>query len=497
MKSTIVVTVLRMAIGWHFLYEGLAKIVMPGGWSSAGYLRMSRWFAAPLFRHIADTPALLSVCDWLNMWGLTLIGLALLLGVAVRPAAAGGIVLLVLYYIAHPPFLAESAEGHFLWIDRNAVEAVALAAVMGLPSYGLGQVVSAWAGARRRRTGRRESGVREPEPSPGRRDLLLRLGSLPALGVFALAFFRKHGPVWERENLKDKVDAVTGATVKAFDFDDIMELKKPIDQFGRIGNLSLSRMFLGGNLIGGWAHARDLLYADKLVKAYHTDARIFRTFRMAEQCGINTVLTNPALMRVINEYWKHEGGRIQFISDCGGYKDDLIRGAEASVEHGACAVYTHGGVSDRWAQRGEFEKIGDALAAMRKMGVPSGIGAHRLETVQGCVERGILPDFWMKTLHHSNYWSAHPEAGYHSHDNLWCLNADEVVAFMETLEQPWIAFKILAAGAIRPKEAFPFAFRSGADFICVGMYDFQLVEDVNLVTSVLDAPLDRTRPWRA
>jgi hypothetical protein len=30
-------------------------------------------------------------------------------------------------------------------------------------------------------------------------------------------------------------------------------------------------MVLGGNLIGGWAHARDLIYVDKLVKAYHTD----------------------------------------------------------------------------------------------------------------------------------------------------------------------------------------------------------------------------------
>ena len=62
---------------------------------------------------------------------------------------------------------------------------------------------------------------------------------------------------------------------------------------------------------------------------------------------------------------------------------------------------------------------------------------------------------------------------------------------------PWIAFKILAAGALHPKDSFPFAFKSGADFICVGMYDFQVVEDVNLVNAVLDAPIERKRPWRA
>ena len=68
---------------------------------------------------------------------------------------------------------------------------------------------------------------------------------------------------------------------------------------------------------------------------------------------------------------------------------------------------------------------------------------------------------------------------------------------MEGLDQPWIAFKTLAAGAIHPQEAFPYAFKSGADFICVGMYDFQVVENVNLVNSILDKDIERTRPWRA
>ena len=50
---------------------------------------------------------------------------------------------------------------------------------------------------------------------------------------------------------------------------------------------------------------------------------------------------------------------------------------------------------------------------------------------------------------------------------------------MNSLDEPWIAFKILAAGAIHPDNAFRYAFENGADFICVGMYDFQIVEDSN------------------
>ncbi|NLF99732.1 MAG: DoxX family membrane protein, partial [Lentisphaerae bacterium] len=133
MKKNFGIALLRMLIGWHFLYEGVWKLIQPGGWSSVGYLRMSSWFAAPMFKMIADTPWLLKTVDLMNMWGLTLIGLALIVGVMVRPAAAAGILLLAFYYVAQPPFLAASSEGHFLFIDRNVVEAVALLSVMWVP----------------------------------------------------------------------------------------------------------------------------------------------------------------------------------------------------------------------------------------------------------------------------------------------------------------------------------------------------------------------------
>ena len=66
---------------------------------------------------------------------------------------------------------------------------------------------------------------------------------------------------------------------------------------------------------------------------------------------------------------------------------------------------------------------------------------------------------------------------------------------MEQLKQPWIAFKVMAAGAIHPKDAFRYAFESGADFICAGMYDFQIVEDINITNEILNSQLDRKRNW--
>ncbi len=489
MKKSWAVTALRMLVGWHFLYEGLYKLVQPGGWTAAGYLRTSPWFAAPLFRALAESPGLLRATDLLNMWGLTLIGVALLLGVLVRPAAVAGALLLAFYYVAQPPFLAPSAEGHFLWVDRNVVELAALAAVFWMPSHALGgPLLSLVRGLWRKRGAADLPGVASPE----RRELLRGLSSLPVLGAFSYAFFRKHGPVWERQNLEAKPDAVTSATVKSFSFSDLKELKRPLDRYGHIGNLKLSRMFLGGNLIGGWAHARDLIYVDKLVKAYHSDARVFRTFHLAEQCGMNAILTNPQLARVINDYWKREGGKIQFISDCG-HRDGPLEGIRLSLEGGAHSCYIQGEISDRYVRDGKLKELEEALAYIRKQGIPAGIGAHRLETVKGCVAAGIVPDYWVKTIHRTDYWSARLDGP--RRDNIWCEDPEQTAAFMETLPQPWIGFKILAAGAIQPAVGFPYAFKSGADFICVGMYDFQVVDNVNLVVSVLDEKLERKRPW--
>jgi len=69
------------------------------------------------------------------------------------------------------------------------------------------------------------------------------------------------------------------------------------------------------------------------------------------------------------------------------------------------------------------------------------------------------------------------------------------IKFMGTLQEPWIAFKVLAAGVIKPQVGLKYAFTNGADFVCMGMYDFQIVEDVNIALNTLGKITDRSRPW--
>ncbi len=80
---------------------------------------------------------------------------------------------------------------------------------------------------------------------------------------------------------------------------------------------------------------------------------------------------------------------------------------------------------------------------------------------------------------------------------MWCINPEETIRFMKTVAKPSIAFKVLAAGAIHPRQGFAHAFEGGADFIGVGMFDFQIKENCELTSRLARRAKDRARPWRA
>jgi uncharacterized membrane protein YphA (DoxX/SURF4 family) len=488
-------------VGWHFLYEGISKLFIPN-WTSAGFLEMSRWVFADAFRWIAATPTLLHMVDLINIWGQVFIGLGLIAGCMTRLASVAGASMLCLYYLANPPFIGMDfgvpSEGSYLIVNKNLIEMVALIVVALFPTgriLGLdGLLAGLWQRRRVKQTAQPVLAAVNPAPAPettrlDRRSLLAGVATLPVLPALAYAVAKKKA--WESYEEKNLVDAVTSATIKAFNFSSLKDLKGQVPK-AKIGQKEFSRVILGGNLVGGWAHARDLIYVSELVKSYHHRDKVFETFLIAEKCGINAFLTNPILCRVIDDYWRRDIGKIQFISDCGG--NNLIERVQMSIDHGASACYVQGETADRLVREGQYDQIGKALDLIRQNRLPAGIGGHYLQTVKGCVEHGLSPDFWMRTFHHRNYWSASPAQ---EHDNIFCREPEETAEFMKGLPQPWIAFKVLAAGAIHPKDGFRYAFENGADFICVGMYDFQIVDDVNIALDVLNSDLHRTRPWRA
>jgi thiosulfate dehydrogenase (quinone) large subunit len=126
--QTIVLILLRLVIGYHFLYEGMDKLLSPN-WTSAGFLAQADWLFSDMFHFIADTPSILTVVDFINIWGQILIGFGLMLGLFSTWAACAGALLIFLYYVAIPPFV----EGP-TFIDKNLFELFALLVLAVFPS---------------------------------------------------------------------------------------------------------------------------------------------------------------------------------------------------------------------------------------------------------------------------------------------------------------------------------------------------------------------------
>jgi len=274
---------------------------------------------------------------------------------------------------------------------------------------------------------------------------------------------------------------------------------------GRIGNVRISRLIIGGNQFSGWSHSRDLKYLRDLFKAYSADEKIMQTLQLAEENSVNTIIT--ASSGYLNRYWRERGGQIQWIAQVHPKVNDVTSDITRAIDNGAVGAYVQGGVGDSFVKNGRVDLLAEAVEFIKAKGLIAGIGGHSLQVPMAVEKARIQPDFYMKTLHPGDYWSATPKeerkefnvdsGGPYDYDNIWSITPEKTIEFMKTVDRPWIAFKVLAAGAIHPREGFRYAFENGADFVCVGMFDFQIREDVIIARDTVSRAANRQRPWRA
>jgi uncharacterized membrane protein YphA (DoxX/SURF4 family) len=503
------ITILRVAIGWHFFYEGLSKILQ-GNWTSAGFLQNTSGFLSGFYHALAGSPAILKITDILNMYGLLLIGLALFVGVFCRLASLSGALLLALYYFAYPPFgdlLRGATEGQLFIVDRLFIETAALLFLFFYTEkgYSIDELI-------RISRARKKQATPETQSSPSRREALKNLATLPVLGAMgwgAVSHFKTYG-----------VDVMSGATIQVKSAS-LSELKGELPK-GKIGKHELSRLIAGGNLIGGWAHSRDLIYVSSLFKAYNTEQKVYETLMLAEQAGINSINIGFPSNPLLAKYKKITGSKIKVISQVGPNLDNqklaevgpntnkklYFENIDKAIDYGVDIIQVQGNWCDWLVRDHKLEVIHDMLEHIRQQGYTAGLGAHTVDSLIACADQGIIPDYYMKTMHHDQYWSAHPkefrvpfevdgkEYLDHNrfHNNMFCLFPERTIEFVNKATVPVMGFKVLAAGALEPADGFKWAFDNGADFICVGMFDFQVVNNVNTTIDILKK-VNRTREW--
>jgi uncharacterized membrane protein YphA (DoxX/SURF4 family) len=499
----IFLALLRITIGWHFLYEGLVKLMNPA-WTARPFLEGSRWIFGDLFRWMISGNTGMWIIDTVNAYGLTIIGVALILGLFTRIALWSGASLLLMYYLAYPPFGGLSygapSEGSYLIVNKNLIELFIMIFLSFTESgqfFGVDMLRK-----KKARINPEKQKIQENSDNGGtnsRRELIKALTGLPVLALFSGAFFKNL--------VENDTDAVSGATIKV-DYKQINDLKGKLP-VGQLGNLKISRMIMGCNLIGGWSHARDLIYSDTLFKAYNNERKIIETLYLAEQAGINTVFMVTQYYATFNKYKSIYHSNMQSICQAMLPDKDFFSNINEAIKSHPDAIYIQGGEGDRYAQAGKFDMLKQAVDYIKKQGFPAGVGGHSLETIKSCEREGIGADFYVKTFHHDKYWSAHPIENREEysvigpgspdhnrfHENMWDLFPQKTIEYMKGVNKPWFAFKVLAAGAIEPREGFRYAFENGADFICVGMFDFQVIDNVNTATEVLGSLKNRERKW--
>jgi hypothetical protein len=298
------------------------------------------------------------------------------------------------------------------------------------------------------------------------------------------------------------VSAATAVNLKASTSAQTMPTSK-------IGEVEISRLICGSNPFDGGAHSRDLIYVDKLLKEYNTERRVFDTLELCETGGINTIIDSNNLSA---RYRKERGGNLQGLAmvmlegDSIETGDTLIEETKKDIDHGVVGAFIRGCEADRWIKAGKLDLLEKFLTFVRRNGLIAGIGAHDMQVPVSCEKAGLVPDFHFKTFHHDSYYSALPKDKRRpflvdswdpdDHDCIWEQYPEKTTEFMQTTQTPWIAFKVLAAGAIEPADGFRYAFQNGADFIAVGMLDFLVRQNIEVVQQILAEPKVRTRTRR-
>ena len=194
------------------------------------------------------------------------------------------------------------------------------------------------------------------------------------------------------------------------------------------------------------------------MKHYFTEEKIIETLRLSESHGVNTIVVHPQkkAVQILKKYWDQCGGKIQWIAQVlpinvpEGFIHDWY--IPKAAEDGTVAMFLEGTTAERCLQRGRLDLIEKAVSQIKKLGLIAGVAGHSLQVPIACEAADLGIDFYVKTLHRDDYWSATPKEHRvdmnvdsksfftntdrnKDRDNIFCINPEEVIEFMATVKK--------------------------------------------------------------
>lgn len=246
----------------------------------------------------------------------------------------------------------------------------------------------------------------------------------------------------------------------------------------KLGNHHISRLICAGNPFGGYAHGGDLHYLGSLFKKYFTDEKIAETLQICSANGVNTALveTEDNILRSLDLYEKLMGHRIQWICQIPpvrkkvGLMEHFKQQIQIAAENKAVCAFIQGAATEGMFAQNMTEELRELIGVIKENGIVAGICSHHADIIDKAEALNLGAEFYMLTLNKVGYCCDDPEA---------------VKRTMKSVKKPFISFKVLGAGRDNPESGFRNAFDAGAAFIAVGMFDFQVKENAELVNRIL------------
>jgi len=259
-----------------------------------------------------------------------------------------------------------------------------------------------------------------------------------------------------------------------------------------LGGVSIARMVIGCNPIGGWSHqTRNTTLA---MTDYFTLENTVRFLERCEAAGLDTWLTywDEKPLKALKARWT-QGSKLRpyFMGDLptsGKLPRDVLEYRTRFHVH-------HGNVTDGLFRAGKQEQVHDFVKRVHdELGVPAGISAHNPDCIRYADEKGWEADFYQCCL----YYVTRPKEEIRAKlgaaplgEPFLDTDRETMLSVIRQVRKPCLAFKILGAGwhcgtDEEVEEAFRIALKGikPTDGIIVGMwpkYKDEIAQNVALV----------------